>query len=216
MFFEIYNLDQHFANMKKANLIINIVLIVAVAALFVLHFTGRGKASQIQTAGSESVTATKGDIVYINLDTLINQYDMYNDLRSELQGKLSAIENDINKQGRALENDIKSFQEKMQKGLLTRSQAESMNNDLAQRDQDLRNLTQQKQMEMAEEESVMFNKVMDAITTYVAEYNRQKQYSLILTTTTATTTVINGNAGLDITQDILNGLNAEYIKNRNK
>ena len=202
--------------MKKANLIINIVLIVAVAALFVLHFTGRGKASQIQSAGSESVTATKGDIVYINLDTLINQYDMYNDLRSELQGKLSAIENDINKQGRALENDIKSFQEKMQKGLLTRSQAESMNNDLAQRDQDLRNLTQQKQMEMAEEESVMFNKVMDAITTYVAEYNRQKQYSLILTTTTATTTVINGNAGLDITQDILNGLNAEYIKNRNK
>ena len=202
--------------MKKANLIINIVLIVAVAALFVLHFTGRGKASQIQTAGSESITATKGDIVYINLDTLINQYDMYNDLRSELQGKLSAIENDINKQGRALENDIKSFQEKMQKGLLTRSQAESMNNDLAQRDQDLRNLTQQKQMEMAEEESVMFNKVMDAITTYVAEYNRQKQYSLILTTTTATTTVINGNAGLDITQDILNGLNAEYIKNRNK
>ena len=216
MFFEIYNLDQQFADMKKANLIINIVLIAAVAALFVLHFTGRGNASQTETAGSESVTATKGDIVYINLDTLINQYDMYNDLRSELQGKLSAIENDINKQGRALENDIKSFQEKMQKGLLTRSQAESMNNDLAQRDQDLRNLTQQKQMEMAEEESVMFNKVMDAITTYVAEYNKQKQYSLILTTTTATTTVLNGNAGLDITQDILSGLNAEYIKNRNK
>ena len=91
-----------------------------------------------------------------------------------------------------------------------------MNNDLAQRDQDLRNLTQQKQMEMAEEESVMLNKVMDAITTYVAEYNKQKQYSLILTTTTATTTVINGNSGLDITQEILNGLNAEYIKNRNK
>ena len=141
---------------------------------------------------------------------------MYNDLRSELQGKLSAIENDINKQGRALENDIKSFQEKMQKGLLTRSQAESMNNDLAQRDQDLRNLTQQKQMEMAEEESVMLNKVMDAISTYVTEYNKQKQYSLILTTTTATTTVINGAPGLDITREILDGLNAEYIKNRNK
>ena len=202
--------------MKKANLIINIVLIIAVAALFVLHFTGAGTSAQGPAAGSESVTAGKGDIVYINLDTLVNQYDMYNDLRSELQGKLTAIENDINKQGRALENDIKSFQEKMQKGLLTRSQAESMNNDLAQRDQDLRNLTQQKQMEMAEEESVMLNKVMDAITTYVTEYNKQKQYSLILTTTAATTTVINGDTGLNITQEILNGLNAEYIRNRNK
>lgn len=202
--------------MKKANLIINIVLIVAVAALFVLHFADCGKASITQNTSGESTAVSKGDIVYINLDTLVNQFDMYNDLRSELQGKFSAIENDLNKQGRALQNDIQSFQEKMQKGLLTRSQAESMNNDLAQRDQDLRNLTIQKQNEIQEEESVMYNKVMDAITTYVAKYNQEKQYSLILTTTAATTTVINGSEALDITQEILEGLNSEYIRNRNK
>lgn len=202
--------------MKKANLIINIVLIVAVAALFVLHFTDCGKVSTAQSTSGESTAVSKGDIVYINLDTLVNQFDMYNDLRSELQGKFSAIENDLNKQGRALQNDIQSFQEKMQKGLLTRSQAESMNNDLAQRDQDLRNLTIQKQNEIQEEESVMYNKVMDAITTYVAKYNQEKQYSLILTTTAATTTVINGSEALDITQEILEGLNSEYIRNRNK
>ena len=165
--------------MKKANLIINIVLIIAVAALFVLHFTGNGKVSQAPVSGNGSMTASRGDIVYINLDTLVNQYDMYNDLRSELQGKFSAIENDLNKQGRALQNDIQSFQEKMQKGLLTRSQAESMNNDLAQRDQDLRNLTIQKQTEIQEEESVMYNKVMDAITTYVTKYNQDRQYALL-------------------------------------
>ena len=62
----------------------------------------------------------------------------------------------------------------------------------------------------------MLNKVMNSITTYVTEYNKQKQYSLILTTTAATTTVINGDTGLNITQEILNGLNAEYIRNRNK
>ena len=201
--------------MEKGNLNHHHVAAPARGVLVILEFKGGRKAAQAPAAGSESVTAAKGDIVYINLDTLVNQYDMYNDLRSELQGKLSAIENDINKQGRALENDIKSFQEKMQKGLLTRSQSESMNNDLAQRDQDLRKLTKQKQMEMAEEESVMRNQGMDAIMPYVEAYNKEKQYSLILSTTTATTTVINGNPGLDITQEILNGLNAEYIKNRN-
>ena len=51
--------------MKKVNLIINIVLVLAVAALFVLHFTGNGKASQTPVSGNESVTASKGDIVYI-------------------------------------------------------------------------------------------------------------------------------------------------------
>ena len=57
---------------------------------------------------------------------------------------------------------------------------------------------------------------MDAITTYVTKYNQDRQYALILTTTAATTTVINGDNALDITQEILDGLNAEYIKNRNK
>ena len=202
--------------MKKVNLILNIVLVLAVAALFVLHFTGNRNTESTASAEDSRITAGSGDIVYINLDTLVNQYDMYNDLRTELEGKVSAIENDLNKKGRALENDMKSFQEKMQKGLLTRSQMETMQNDLMTRDQELRNLSQQKQMELAEEESVMYNRVMDAIKTYVDNYNKEKQYSLILTTTVTTNSVISGDQGRNITGEILNGLNQEYIRNRNK
>ena len=202
--------------MKKVNLILNIVLVLAVAALFVLHFTGNRNTESTASAEDSRITAGSGDIVYINLDTLVNQYDMYNDLRTELEGKVSAIENDLNKKGRALENDMKSFQEKMQKGLLTRSQMETMQNDLMARDQELRNLSQQKQMELAEEESVMYNRVMDAIKTYVDNYNKEKQYSLILTTTVTTNSVISGDQGRNITGEILNGLNQEYIRNRNK
>ncbi|HIZ85157.1 MAG TPA: OmpH family outer membrane protein [Candidatus Coprenecus stercoravium] len=202
--------------MKKINLIINIILILAVAALYVLHFTGQGTSANEPKATGSSTSAPEGAVVYINLDSLVNQYDMYNDLRSEFQNKLSAIENDINKQGRALENDIKSFNEKMQRGLLTHSQAESISNDLGMRDQELRNMAQQKQMEMAEEESVLYNKVMDAIITYVDKYNSDGRFSLILSTTAATNSVLDGDPGLNITEDILKGLNEEYIKNRNK
>ena len=202
--------------MKKVNLILNIVLLLAVAALYVLHFTGNSKTENTASTEDSRITAGSGDIVYINLDTLVNQYDMYNDLRTELESKVSAIDNDLNKKGRALENDVKSFEDKMQKGLLTYSQAESMRNDLMTRDQELRNLTQQKQMELANEESVMYNRVMDAIKTYVDNYNKEKQYSLILTTTAATNSVINGEQGRNITSEIINGLNQEYIKNRNK
>lgn len=202
--------------MKKVNLILNIVLVLAVAALYVLHFTGNSKTEHTASAEDSRITAGSGDIVYINLDTLVNQYDMYNDLRTELESKVSAIENDLNKKGRALENDMKSFQEKMQKGLLTRSQMETMQNDLMARDQEFRNLTQQKQMELAEEESVMYNRVMDAIRTYVDNYNKDKQFSLILTTTAATNSIISGDQGLNITTEVINGLNQEYIRNRNK
>ena len=71
-------------------------------------------------------------------------------------------------------------------------------------------------MEMAEEETVMINTVMDAIKTYVKEYNKSHQFALILTTSATTQVVMEGNPALDITKDILTGLNEEYIKTRNK
>lgn len=203
--------------MKKVSLVLNIVLTLAVAALFVLFFTYNPNSSKgSDNSNSTEDTAQKGDIVYIQIDTLINQYDMFNDLRSELEGKANAIQSDLNKKSRALENDAKDFDNKISKGLLTRSQAETQQQALLKRQQDLQNYGQQKQYEMQEEENVMINKVMDAIKTYVASYNKSHKYSLILTSSSSTNVVLEGNKGLDITQDVLIGLNDEYIKTRNK
>ena len=202
--------------MKKFTIISNIILILAVAALYVLFFVNKSSVKTSETGSESTIVAQKGDIVYIQLDSLVNQYDMYNDLRSEFESKVSAIDNDLNKKGRALENDVKNFEEKMNKGLLTRSQAETMQNDLLQRQQALQQTSQEKTLEMQEEERVLFNKVMNAVTSYVQEYNKSHQYSLILTTSAATNTVITGDNGLNITDVLLDGLNQEYIKTRNK
>ncbi len=200
--------------MKNFSVVLNAVLVAAVAVLFVLFFTNKSNKNEAVVADGSA--AQKGDVVYIQIDSLVNNYDMFNDLRSELESKATKIQNDLNKKSRAFENDAKNFEEKLNKGLLTRSQAESMQASLLQRQQELQNYTQQKQMEMAEEETVMINKVMDAIKTYVKEYNKTHQFALILTTSTTTQVVIDGSASLDITQDVLNGLNEEYIKTRNK
>ena len=205
-----------FSNMKKVNLILNIVSILAIAVLYVLHFADDSRHGSQPVSGDSQVSTVKGDIVFINLDSLVNQYDMYNDLNTELQSKASTIENELNKQSRAFENDVKSYQDKMQKGLLTLSQAQTTEQELAMREQQLRQLAQQRQLEMADETNVMYNKVMDAISTYVSNYNKDKQFALILTTTGATNTVLGGDQALNITEDILKGLNEEYIRNRNK
>ncbi len=202
--------------MKKANIILHIISLAAIVVLFVL-FLGEKKSNTATAPEAAAQTAAvNGSIVYIQLDTLINQYDMYNDLKTEFEGKLASAENEITKKGRALENDIQSFNEKMSKGLLTRSQAETQGNELQIRQQELQALSQQKQMEMAEEEAVMINQVMNAIESYIKEYNKTHKHSLILTTTVATNNVIDGDNSLNITNDIISGLNQEYVKNRNK
>lgn len=158
--------------------------------------------------------APQGSIVYLQMDSLVNQYDMFNDLKSELESKAQGIQDDIDKKGRALESEVKDFQTKVTKGLLTRTQAEEQQQRLMEKEQNLRTLGQQKQMEMAEEQDVLYRKVMDAVKTYLNKYNQEKGYALILTTSGASNNVIVGNPSLDITNNVLIGLNEEYVKSK--
>lgn len=201
--------------MKKVSLLLSVVSIIATAVLYVLFFTSKSDKSAASASEAVHIEAAKGSIVYVQIDSLFNQYDMASDLRSELEGKASVIQKDLEKKGRAFENDAKSFQNQVQKGLLTRSQAETMQNDLLNRQNELQNYQLQKQQEMAEEETVMLNKVMNAIQEYIKKYNAERQYAVILTTSAASTTILDGDSGLDITAEVIEGLNQEYIATRN-
>ena len=190
---------------------LKLILTVAVAAI-ICSCAANGNTNGAQQANAESKTpAAQGGIVYIQLDSLVNQYDMYNDLKSELESKVQAVQEDLTKKGRSFESAVKDFEAKIAKGLLTRSQAEEQQQRLVEREQNLQGLSQQKQMELAEEEAVMMRRVMDAIQTYITKYNQDKGYALILSVP-----VLAGDPSLNITQDILAGLNEEYIKSKNK
>ncbi len=193
---------------------LTILAVILSAAMFLTSCNTANTPTQATQAAPSGEIAPAGSIVYIQMDSLVNQYDMFNDLRSEFETKVEAIQDDLRKKGNALEKSVNDFQNKMQKGLLTRSQAETQQQALLEREQNLRNLTQQKQLEMQEEEAVMLRNVMDAIQTYLNAYNTTHNYALILTTTAATNTIIVGNPSLDITNDVVKGLNAEYIKSK--
>jgi len=184
--------------------------------VLVFQFVGKKSSKITITEANSEVAAQRGDIVFVRMDTLIMQYDMASDLSSTFQAEAQAVQDDLNKRGRKLESDMKSFENQYQKGLLTRSNAEQQQNALLKRQQELQNFANQKQLELQEKEFVMNNQIIYAIKTYLEEYNKVRGYAAILTTTDVTNTVIVGNVALDITQEVVEGLNAEYIKVRNK
>ena len=200
--------------MKHTPLILSIIAVAAAVAALVLTLTTPTNTHKPAEAG-EPIPAVAGDIVYVRLDTLMMQYDMYSDLQSAFEAKAQTIESDLNKKGRKLESDIKNFENQINKGLLTRSAAEQQNASLQQRQANLQNEAAQKQQELAEESQVLLNQVMFAIQTYLEEYNKDHNFAAILSTTAASNVVMVGAPALDITQEIIEGLNAEYIKTRN-
>lgn len=187
---------------------IKTILCIALVAAFAISCDQK-KTDNTVSEGS-SVAPQAGSIVYIQLDSIVAKYDMYNDLKSKLEEKVQKIQNDLQSKARAFDRDVKDFQNKIQKGLMTQSEAEEKNRVLGNRQVDLQNLSAQKEAEIAEENTVMMNKVMDAVETFVKKFNEEKKYSMILTG------VFLGDPNLDITNDIIEGLNEEYIKDKKK
>jgi len=201
--------------MKNTPLILSIISLVAVIVLGILHFTGNScNDTPVAVEAEADSTAAKGDIVYIDLDRILNEYDMANDLRSVVETKVQNIQAEVNRRGKKLEKEVTDFQNKIEKGLMTRSVAEVQGQKLQQQEQEFNNYAAQKQQEIQEEQIVMMNQLGDAIKTFLDRYNEEKQYAMILTNQGGAP-VITADATLDITDDVLVRLNEEYIANKN-
>ena len=142
---------------------------------------------------------------------------MANDLSSVVQTKAQSIEQELNRKGNKLQNDVNAFQQKIDKGLLTRSVAEAQSSKLQEQQNEFQNYYAQKQQEMQEEQNVMMNQIADAIKAFLDKFNEEKQYALIIANqgSILPSPIATGDPELDITDEILEGLNAEYVKTKN-
>ena len=198
--------------MKRLASLLSAAALMAGFALTGCNNTANTAAPATQT----DTTAAAGSIVFFNIDKVVENYDMANDLRSVVETKVSGIQAEIDRRGNKLQKDANDFQNKMDKGLLTSSVANAQYQKLQQQQNEYQQYAVRKQQEMQEEQQVMLNQIMNAIAEYVQAYNADKQYALILTTSgdILPAPVVTGLASLDITDEILAGLNAEYVKTK--
>lgn len=202
--------------MKKFTLIFNIVLALSVVALFVLHFTQKsGKTSAANNGKTETTADLSAQFTaaWVNVDTILNNYDMYFDMRKELEANSRKLEAELNSKSRTFEKEAMDFQDKVQKGLVTRSEAQQLQTTLANKEQELYRLRDEMRMQLAEEEQVKLRIIQNSITEYLKEYNTNKGFHIILSSTFGGT-MLYGHPALDITNEVLLGLNEKYKANR--
>ena len=194
----------------------NLILFGAAALLALAVSCNQNQAAAPAGAAAKDSVAVAGSIVYFNMDKVMEGYDMANDLNSVFETKTSGIQAEIDRRGKKLEKDAADFQNKVDKGLLTNSVAQAQYQKLQEQQQSYQQYAVNKQQEMAEEQQVMMNQIANAIAEYVAEYNETRGYAMILATAGSilSTPVVTADPKLDITEDLLAGLNAAYIKTK--
>ena len=201
--------------MKKAFILSAAVL--AGLSLTLVSCNNTSSQHAADNAQTDEVAAAAGSIVYFNLDTILRDYDMANELRSVVETKVNSINQEVTRRRNKLEKDINAFSDKLNKGLLTQSVAQTQNQKLIEQQQSFENYAAQKQQEILEEQQVMMNQLADAINNYIQEFNAEKKYAMIIATQgdILAAPVVAGDPELDITDTLLEGLNAAYVQEKN-
>ena len=203
--------------MKKLPLILSIIALAGVIALAIVDLT-KGSTKKAEPVVTGDAAALQGEIVYFNMDRVLQEYDLANDLRSVVETKVNSINQEVTRRQNKLQKDANSFSDKMNKGLMTQSTAQVQYQKLQEQEASFNNYAQQKQQEIMEEQQVMLNQISDAIKSFVDQYNEQMGYAMIIATQgdILPMPVVTASAERDITDALIEGLNAAYVKEKGK
>jgi outer membrane protein len=194
--------------MKKLSVILYVVLFLAVAVLYFLHFSGNSKPRKSVTTANISGSPAKG-IAYINIDTVIFKFDMFLDRRNDLMAKQKSAEAELNSKGNQYQKDVKDYQDKANKGLITRATAAQIEQSLGQQQQELVGLRDKLQSNLVEEEQVMNRQVLEYITKFLEDNRSEYNYQYILGKSFGSV-VLYSDDSQDITKNVLDAINKQY------
>lgn len=198
--------------MKKVHLIIEIVLLAAVAVLYfmVLGNNKCQKAAAPAAEGDSAAVCQKLPVAYINVDTLLLQYDYSQELNEQLLRKRENSQANYNQKARQLQQEAAEFQRKLENNaFLSEQRARSEQERLLKKEQELQELDQRLSAELATEMQRMNERLHDSIYSYLRAYNKEAGYQLIFSNSNNDNIMV-GAPVYDITPQIVEGLNRRY------
>ena len=191
--------------MKNLSLILNVVLLVAVAILYVLHFSGPGKVESKSTSSDTSAVNLK--VAYINSDSVLKHYDYLKVNREQLEAKTKKMDQDLQNRTVGLRNEITAYQRNVSG--MTLGQARAAEEDLGKKQQNLQLYQQTLQQQLLQEEAKLNKELYERITGFLKEYGQEKGLQVVLKFDPGSD-VLYGGESLDITNDVIKGLNEAY------
>jgi len=180
---------------------------LALAAVMVSCNNASPKMDEQPAAGEASATGLK--IAFVEVDSLMTQYDFAKDYSVTLQKKSNNARNTLTTKGNTLQAAVNNFQQKLNNnGFQSREQAASQQAAIERQQRDLQELQARLENELASETAKFNEALRDSLQNFLKDYNQDKQFDLILTK--QGDNILFANKKFDITQDIINGLNKRY------
>ncbi len=195
--------------MKNISLIINAALGVAIIILFVLVLGLKKQSNTTQDSVNSELNTNLG-IAFVDLDSILLNYKLSVELNEAITAKHNQMKSRLDKEASEFEKDAQVFQDKVQRGIyLTQARAEEDQQKLMVRQQELQKLEYDYSNQLAAEQQRMNARLFDSISMFVKTYNTPEKFQVIMGHATGGA-MLYGSKQVDITADILKGLNSRY------
>jgi len=203
--------------MKNFLLPLNIILALAVAVLFYLHFNQ--KSATVDTRSGKGTTDSSSiqrelKIAYVDLDSIQENYNYYKEKMDEFERKKETADRDLNNAFQKIENERIAF---VQKGnAITQVEAENFQREYTRKMQNLENQKKSLENNIQSEGVKTMEELKKKINEFLTEYNKEKGYSYIFSYSSTINILFYKDTALNITNEVVSGLNDAYNKTKEK
>lgn len=175
-------------------------------AAFVMSCNNAQESKPVAATASEKATLS---VAYIDVDSLLTQYNFCVDYASILEQKSLRIQQTLQTKSQQLENDLVAFQKNLQDGTFTtQEQAETAQAALQKKQLQLQNLQQSLVTEFDKEQTMYNDALHDSLINFLNEYNKTYNYTYIVSK--QGDNILLAAEKYNITEDVVKGLNKRY------
>jgi outer membrane protein len=190
-----------------------ILSIIALGLIGVLFLSQSKQLDQLKkhVEGEKKSTGTGFKIAYFDLDSLQAHYDYFKDVQDLAKSKENAMNLELSSMDRANQKKINEWRQKG--NTMTQTEGEQAQQDYQQMQQRFAARKQELEQQLYKDEEDMRTNIRRKVEEYLKDYNKQKQYSYIIAYD-GNSFVYNKDTIYNITNDLVEGLNATYKKTR--
>lgn len=202
--------------MRKTKYILKGFLAMLMAVMFV-QCNNNNAATATSAPATATATGTSNmKIAYVEIDSLLTKYRFWNDLNEQMIKKEENIRTTLNEKAKALDAAMREFQRKYENnGFVSQESAQQQQAHLVKQQQELQALQEKLSKDLADENQKNSLQLRDSINSFLKIYNQTKGYSLIISNT-GFDNLLYADPAYNITQEIVDGLNARYNPNIKK
>lgn len=211
--------------MKNISLALNAIMAVAIIILFYLQLSDKpsgattetDKIEELPTVDKVEEMITSNDsstskIGYINVDSLQMKYKLYDELKAQLEKKEKSYEAQFKAKTLAFQKKYEDVRKRSQN--MTEFELQLNQKELAEEDEKLYQMREEFAQRLEKEMIELNTKLYKAIKDYIKQHNELTKYDIIIGESQTRNFVLDFNKDIDITNDIVKGLNNKYNEDK--